>query len=246
MGIVIALPIEAGGLLDRMTDRRRHADVDGRRPAVEEGDLQGRRVALIVAGMGAESARRGTLRLLAGHRPRWILSAGFGGALAPDLARGDALLITEVAEAAPEGYRRLRVDLTPPAPVTAPPGRRFRAGTLLTVGGVVRTAAEKAELRRASGADAVDMESFAVASTCADRGARFLGLRVISDDAAGDLPPEILTIVGPTGGFRLGATLGSLWKRPSSVRDLWRVYEGAQQAADRLAAVVPQVVGQLS
>ena len=59
---------------------------------------------------------------------------------------------------------------------------------------------------------------------------------MISDEAGVDLPPEILAIVGPTGGLRLGATIGALWKRPSSVKDLLALRNHANEAAEKLAA----------
>ena len=45
-------------------------------------------------------------------------------------------------------------------------------------------------------------------------------------------------MIGPTGVFRLGAALGALWRRPSSIKQLWALREHAIEAADRLAEVV--------
>ena len=115
----------------------------------------------------------------------------------------------------------------------------------MSVAKIARTATEKAELRRRHEAVAVDMETAAVAGLCADRGVHFLSVRVISDEAGTDLPPEVLAVIGPTGGFRLGATLGALWRRPASVKDLWTLREHANEAADRLAEVLPGLLAQL-
>ena len=101
---------------------------------------------------------------------------------------------------------------------------------MLTVDEIVRTAVEKAQLAAASMAPIlVDMETSSVAALCTERGVRFLSVRVISDEAGADLPPEVLAILGRSGGLRLGAALGAVWKRPSSVKDSARACEGSRR-----------------
>lgn len=244
IGIVAALPIEVGPLRDLMTDAATIADPEGRHRPVVEGKIGQKAVALIVAGVGRSMAAKGTRRLLAGHRPRWIVSAGFGGALDPALRRNDVFFATEIVDGTTPDRPPLAIGMRPPE---SPPGSKIRyaSGRLVTAAEVVRTAAEKADLRRRFEADAVDMETASVAGLCADRATRFLSVRVISDEAGDDLPPEVMTIMGPTGGFRLGATIGALWKRPGSVKDLWALREHAGEAAERLAEVLPGILGQL-
>lgn len=245
VGIVAALPIEIGALRDRLKNVRTIEDAEGRKLAVVEGEIDERLLAFVVGGTGIEPARKATARLLAGHRPRWIISAGFAGALDPTLLRGDVIVPRQVIDGDAVDAPRLSIDFGGLDQGDGVPGRRLRAGTLVTMPAIVRTTADKARLRDQTQADVVDMESFGVASLCAERNQPFLGVRVVSDDAAQELPPEILTILGPTGGFRLGATLGSLWKRPSSVKDLWRLYEHATESAERLATVLLQLIARL-
>jgi len=227
IGVVAATAIEVAPLLARFANVRKYA---GPRFTVVEGECAGKVVALVLTGMGRARAQRGAEALLDGHRPRWIVSAGFGGALDPALRRNDLIVPSEVVNL--EG-RRFAIDLAVPPEAQA---QGLRTGRLLTVDDFVRKAAEKADLRRRFDADVVDMETSALAALCGDRGVRFLSVRVISDEAGVDLPPEILAIVGPTGGLRLGATLGALWKRPASVKDLLALRQHAVEAADRLAA----------
>ena len=243
IGIVAALPIEVGPLRDLMTDASTIADPGAKHRPVVEGRIGGKVVALIVAGVGRSMAPRGT-PAIAGRPPAPLDRLG-------GLRRG--------ARPGPEAERRLPatevVDGTSPtaaagdrhaaAGVAAGVEIRYASGRLVTASEVVRTAAEKAELRRRFEADVVDMETASVAALCADRGTRFLSVRVISDEAGDDLPPEVMTIMGPTGGFRLGATIGAFWKRPGSVKDLWALREHAVEAAERLAEVLPGILGQL-
>jgi adenosylhomocysteine nucleosidase len=177
--------------------------------------------------------------LIDGHRPRWVVSAGFAGALDPELRRYDAVMPNEVLDLHGQRYT---IDVGVP-----PEGRnpRIRAGRLVTVDAIVRTAAEKAELRARTGADVVDMETCGVAALCSERSIPFLSIRVVSDDAHGDLPAEIATLLTRSGSYRVGAAVRAIWQRPSSVKDLWALHEQAQEAADRLAAVVEGALGAL-
>ncbi|MGE3819694.1 MAG: nucleoside phosphorylase, partial [Isosphaeraceae bacterium] len=106
VGIVAALEIEVGYLIDRLEGVRRYSGAAG---TVVEGVHADKLVAVIVGGVGRVAARNATTTLLDGHRPRWIVSAGFAGALDPDLRRNDVLLPHEIVVADETGYR---VDFT--------------------------------------------------------------------------------------------------------------------------------------
>lgn len=244
VGIVLALSIEAEPILELLREVRTYSDPEGSKRSVVEGMLGDRVVVLIVAGAGRALAGRGTKRLIDGHRPRWIVSLGFGGALDPALKRNDVFIAEEIVDASTPDDPPRAVGYS--LPDSSPKQKdRFASGRLLTASKIVRTATEKATLRERFAADVVDMETAAVANVCADRGQRFLSVRAISDEAGTDLPPEVMSVMGPTGGFRLGATIGALMKRPGSVKDLWTLREHAIEASDRLAEVLPGIVDQL-
>jgi adenosylhomocysteine nucleosidase len=135
----------------------------------------------------------------------------------------------------------VQIDLRMPAD----PSRGLHVGAVLTCDQIVRTVAEKQTLAAQSGAICVDMESHAVAALCRDLRRRCLAIRVITDDATHDLPPEVLSVFGSTGAVRFGAVVGALWKRPSSYQDLWRLREAAQSASKHLADFLDGVVHQL-
>ncbi len=237
VGIVAAIGIEVGFLTDRLTKVRKYS---GPHHSVIEGELAGKIVAVIIAGMGREAARRGTQLLLDGHRPRWILSAGFGGSLDPALPRNAIVLPNEVLDL--DGGR-YPID-GPLSPEAISPA--VRTGRLLTVDRLIRTAAEKAELRRRFEADLVDMETSAVAALCEARAVRFLSVRVVSDEASVDLPPEIATLMTRSGSYQVGAALRAIWQRPSRIKDFWRLHEHAQEAADRLATCTTKLIERLA
>lgn len=233
VGIVAAMSIEVGFLLDRFRKLRKYS---GPRYEVTEGELGGKLVALVLGGMGRTSARAACEVLSTGHRPRSIISAGFGGALDPGLRRLESVFPSEVVDL--EGGRfAVDADHAPP---------QARRGRLLTVNAIVRTAAEKADLRARFGADIVDMETSAVAGFCTQRAIRFLSIRVVSDEAGVDLPKEVLDLMTRSGSYRVGAAVRAIWNRPSSLKDFWNLHEQALQAADRLAEVTEGVVRGLS
>ncbi len=236
VGIVAALPMEVGPLLKRFSGVRKYA---ARGQTVIEGHVAGKLVALVETGMGRLRAQRGAQRLLDGHRPRWIVSAGFAGALDPEIRRNSVLMPVEIANV--EGHR-FPVEWSATAGL---PSGVERRGCLLTVDEVILKADEKARLRAEHRADLVDMETSAVAALCLERGVRFVPLRVVSDDATSDLPPEILTIMGESGSYRLGAALGAIWRRPSSLKEMLALRDQAAEAGTRLAAAILDLLPRL-
>jgi len=235
VGIVAALPIEVGDLVDGLKKVWKYKSVA---VPVIEGEYAGKIVVVSIAGMGRAAARRAADVLIAGHRPRWVISAGFAGALNPAYARNDLVLAREVIDRDGGCYT-----------VEQPPGLaanvKYSTGRLLTVDQLVLRAAEKGELHQSYKADLVDMESSAVADICCERLVRFLSIRVISDDAHCDVPAEVSGIFNSSGSYRVGAALRSVWRRPSSLKDFWSLYEHSLEAPDRLSRFVKRCLEEL-
>jgi adenosylhomocysteine nucleosidase len=231
-GVVMALPIEAGYLSDALRKVRRYA---ARTHTIIEGEHAGKLVVLVVSGPGKAAARRGAEVLLAGHKPRWLMSAGFAGALDPALRRNDLVLPHEIAE---EDRTLIAVGTELPDI----PGVQRTGGRLLTVDRVIVSSSEKAELRQLHGADLVDMETSTLAAMANERSLRFLSVRVVSDDALVELPSEVSGVLTHTGSYRLGVALRSIWHRPSALKDFLSLHTQALQAADRLAKCIQRLV----
>lgn len=239
VGLVFALGIEAGGLVDRLSGV---IDTQGAGFTAREGGLDGRRLVIIESGVGAEAAARCSEALIAGHRPKWLISAGFAGALDASLKPGHILMANEVVDLS---GRRLQIDLhVEAAQVASSPG--LHLGRLLTVDRVVHRAADKLALGQQHGALAVDMETFAVAEVCRQEKVRFLSIRVISDAVDRELPDDIdLLVRKKTTAGRIGAATGAIFRRPSSIKDMWQLREDALVASERLAKFIVGVVRQL-
>ena len=239
VGVVAALSIEVGHFLDRLANVRKYA---GPEHTIIEGELDGKIVAVIVGGMGRIAARQAADLLIAGHRPRWIVSAGFGGALDPHLRRFDLIMPNVIEDL--DGHR-FHVDVSIPDDHDHREGSRLLTGSLVTIDSIAATAVEKSMLRHKIGATIVDMETSAVAAVCTERGLKFLAIRVVSDTASEDLPPEVVKLMTRSGGYLVGSALRSIWNRPSSLKDFWNLHQSAQEAADKLAEMLVSAIARL-
>ncbi len=228
IGIVCALKLEITPYLDRCDRIRKYTGGDFTFRGGLTGPDYDMRVVTVEAGTGPGRASRATQALIDAHTPRWVISAGFSGALQSDLKIGDLVIGNSIVDIAGDD---LKVDVR----MAADPKRGWHVGRLLMVEKIVRTVAEKQRLGEQTGAMAVDLESLAVARKCVETHTRFIAVRAISDDLSQDLPPEVLSVFGGSGTLRAGAIAGAVWKRPGSVKEMWRLREQAVTASERLA-----------
>jgi len=228
-GVVFALRIESGGLEDLL---KQTTLIKAAGFTICQGKLKDRRVALAISGAGRKQTAKATDALLSGHRPSWVISAGFAGGLSPQLKRHDVLVADRLADV---WGHHLAIDLPgDPAALAEAPG--VHVGRLLTADRIVRLPKEKRSLGREHDAVAVDMETFAVAEVCRDRGVPFLSVRVINDAVDDALPKDVeKLLMQKTTAARLGAAAGAIWRRPGSIKDMYALRENALVASDRLA-----------
>jgi len=240
IGVVFALAEEAGGLEDKLEGM---LTVRGHEIVVRYGAIKGRRVAIVRSGAGRTAAAAATEALIDGHQPQWIIAAGFAGGLAPELSRGDVLLVDHLVDRA---GNQMSIDLkVDPAALDEQPG--VHLGRLLTVDKVVRLPDEKRALGREHDALAVDMETFAVAEVCRRRKVRLMAARAISDTVDDELPADVEHLLTQkTTAARLGAAAGAVFRRPSSAKDMLKLKENALLASDKLAKFLVGMIEQLS
>ncbi len=240
VGVVFALGLEAGGLEDLLSGT---VTIRGHNFALVEGGLKGRRVLVARSGPGKANAAKVTEALVAGHKPLWVISAGFAGGLDAKLQRGDVLVVERVVDAT---GAEIEVDIQLDTAALAK-NPHVHAGRLLTVERMVRSPEQKRELARRFQALAVDMESFAVAEVCRRHNVHFLGVRAITDTVDDPLPADIERLLHQrSGAARLGAALGTLLNRPGSAKDMWQLHQRALMASDRLAKFIAALGEQLA
>lgn len=240
VGVVFALGIESGGLVDLLDSVLKTPSPQA---TFRQGGYRGRNVLLVETGVGRENAARGTELLIAAHQPPWVISAGFAGALSPQLKRGDLLLVNQVVDAAGES---MSIDVRmSPEELGRSPG--LHLGRLVTLDKVVRLPEEKRALAERHDALAVDMETLAVAEVCRNHKVRFLAVRVISDAVDEELPDDIERLTRQrTFAGQLGAAAAAIWNRPASVKQMWALKENALVASDRLAKFLAGMITQLA
>ena len=239
VGVVFALGIEAGGLEDLL---QKAVTIRGHGFVARRGRLRGRNVVVIRSGAGRQAAARATEALIDGHRPQWIISAGFAGGLCTELARNDILMADAIVDHRGD---RLSIDLRVD-PESLRRTRGVHVGPLLTGDHVVRLPSEKRELGEKHQALAVDMETFAVAEVCRSRRFRFLSVRVIGDAVDEELAPEVRGLLKQKSKTaKLCAVLGAVWRRPSSVKDMYRLRENALIASERLGKFLAATIERL-
>ena len=175
---------------------------------------------LVVGCAAADPARARLLaRRLIDQGVAGLVSFGLAGGLDPALPPGTVLLPPVVV--LPDG-RALRSD----------PGWRQRAAARLpearslALAGSDRAlvaAADKAALRDASGAAAVDMESHAVAEEAVAAGLPFLVIRAIADPDGRALPAAALAALSDDGSARPWPVLLALLRRPDQLPGVIRL-----------------------
>ena len=167
--LVASAPMEFPGILARSEQPRPAAlPVDWARSA----RLGGHEILLVANGAGAERAAAAARAALETFPADVVVSTGFCGALAPELAVADVVVAASVA-ASGRNY--------PARPVTGVAAHH--TGVVCSIDHVAGTAAEKRRLR-ASGAIAVEMEAAGVAGFAESRGLPFHCVRAVTDLAA--------------------------------------------------------------
>jgi len=182
-------------------------------------------VQIIVTGIGRTNAQRSLGEVLARDTHHYVFTCGFAGGLNPALALGDVLF--ETGDVVLAG--KLTANGAKPA--------KFHCSLRVAV-----TRPEKAELRRSTGADAVEMESEAIQALCRERGISCATVRVISDTAHEDLPLDFNRLAKPDLSLDYGKLAWAIAKSPGKIPALLRLHKQTRSAAGQLAAVLGKIL----
>jgi adenosylhomocysteine nucleosidase len=106
----------------------------------------------------------------------------------------------------------------------------FSGHIVLAGAAVAADAASKRCLYATTRADAIDLESGAVARVAESYGLPFVVVRVICDPAERDLPQAALVALDPKGGIGLLPVVWSVLRRPKQIPDLLRLGRDAALA----------------
>jgi adenosylhomocysteine nucleosidase len=195
--------------------------------AAEARLASGPGVTTVMAG-GSSARLRAMLRARVEPGCRAVISVGIAGGLDPALAPGDVIVATGVSAPDHRHTASSFVAHRLHARLSDHPKRVVMA-ELAGVDSAVVSPGAKRDLRRATGALAVDMESHVAAAFAAHHGLPFAAVRVICDPAHRGLPDLVATALRPNGKISYGGVFRSLWQRPVQVFAMLRL---AQDAAE--------------
>ena len=166
---------------------------------------------------------------------RCIVVVGCAGGLQPTIHSGDLVVAAAVGLVDPDG----EVQAHWPAADAGVAVAATRHGVRVQVGPIVSSpVALGAERKRAvatSGALSVDMESAAIMGVALQRHVPFVAIRVVLDEVADELPPD-LDVLGADGSIRLGAAVRAAFRHPQT---LWRLAQQRTLCERRLATALP-------
>jgi len=174
IAITFALPAESSDFVRLLTKPTTSA-----REGIESirGQIHGRSVAVFHTGVGEKSCRTHIEDFLRQQQFKYLISAGFAGALDPELRVGNLLLSENFSS--PDLLDSPHLDFGEGA---------FFVGKLATVPVIVDSKSERDRWAAESGAAAVDMETEFIAVACAAHRIPMLSLRVMSDTPAEPFP----------------------------------------------------------
>ena len=180
------------------------------------------RIKVVITGMGRANAALSFGMALLDHHPAMVVTAGFAGGLNPKLAAGQVVFDAETKTGL---ERRLK-------------GAGAVAGEFHCAGQVAVSAAEKAELRKSTKADAVEMESGTIRKLCQMANIPSATVRVISDAANEDLPLNFNALMTADQRISYARLVWAVAKSPRKIPDLMRFQKRADAAARKLAEVL--------
>ncbi len=190
-------------------------------------------ILVVQTGIGPARATEVMTQLLKDQAWDLVISAGFAGGLG-DLPVGMVLIGREVQDESLD-------ECAHSSPVACDPVWVQRAHTIATqcqqkakvvrfvsVPRILTSGQEKRELRMATGADAVDMESLAIGEVAANYHVPFLVIRSISDTVNEDLPIDFNRFLRPYGWV---GGVGRVLMSPTSWKGFVRLSRQSQRAA---------------
>jgi adenosylhomocysteine nucleosidase len=177
---------------------------------------------VVCAGIGLAAAGRAAAAVIEVERPRWLVSAGFAGALTPWL-KGGELVLPSLIVAAATGEK---------FPLGEGNGTAGEGAVLVTAEHIVGHDG-KADLVRRFQAHAVDMEASAIAEAARAHGIGFSAVKAISDEFALALP-DMSGLVDDRGRFRTARFVLRTALRPAKWVAVGRLASNRTRASQSL------------
>lgn len=186
---------------------------------------------ILAGGIGPRAAAFTAEALLRDGLPAKVLVTGLCGALSPSLLSGDVLVYATIADSRGAGIT-CDQELSERAARLLPGAQSGIRGVSSDT--VVTRLSEKRSLREIALADAVDMESYALAARLQRAGVKVAIVRVASDGPADELP-DLNRALDDSGGLSGFALLGLFFSNPRAGA---RLAANGWRALQRLSAAI--------
>ncbi len=206
-------------------------------------------IIMIESGMGERNAEESFSYVISQYHPDLILSVGFGGALYPGAAAGDLVWASRIflvprsadKEGVPpsdswqqllawEGAAGIFIRLSRRLPV--------REGSILTLSNWGKKSKLIGSVPRALPLPVSDMETFFVARFSSEAKLPFLAVRAITDNAAEEIPRELLEVTDEDGMYKLSRALGVVISRPKLFPAIVRLGRNSHVASRNLSRLI--------
>lgn len=231
VGVVMCEHRESVGLIDRLDGL---LTIEAHCARVYEGGMHGRRLAVVVCENSAQAVADATDAMIDGHRPQWLLAAGFCTALVPSLAADDLFLASHVA-----------CSESTALPLAAPSSNKWQRAGLLSQSAPVREQAERTRLAEQFAAAAADRHAYWVADAAHKRNVACAALAVVRRAWDKQSPRDVDRLRRKQSlSRRIGLWTGIVLSRPGGLKKVWNENEADLIAADRLADGIATLVDQ--
>jgi adenosylhomocysteine nucleosidase len=181
---------------------------------------------LVISGIGPSNAQQAAERALLAGRPSMVYTCGFAGALNPALEQHAVLF--EAPPSFPDYSLLVRLGAVP--------------SKYCLSARIVSSVAEKQQLRSATHADAVEMESGIIHRLCAERGISCATVRVISDTAAENLPLDFNQFMTQHAGMNYAKLAVALARSPRKLGELLAFQGRLKQSARVLGSFLKRLL----
>ncbi len=224
IALISATEEEVSGLLGTLTSKK--ISTSGNVKFIE-GKFLDINIVVSISGVGIRKARNCTNTLIKKYKPNTIISAGFAGALNPKLQLGDVVIPEWVLSLKNSEKIVLGIKL----PYIA---FKFINDGILTENSFINAKEKKLDLFVRSGADIVDMETWAIADAARKLDTKIISVRAVSDLTNQHLP-RMEQIFNKEAKFDLKKAFGYFKSNPGEIFNFLRFkYVNLRKARIRL------------
>lgn len=199
-------------------------------PKRYEGKIAHHQAVFFISGIGFRAARDSAIASLK-EKPKGVISIGFAGGLNPSFSTGNLFM--------PNQIRHEKGQSIPCHGLFSPARLGIKSGTLYTSGKIISTPAEKFKL--ASLADAVDMESYAIAEIMAENNIPFAGIRSILDTSQEAMPLDFSPMLA-NGKVQTYRVLLNILQHPQKLIPLIKLARRSQANAKTLCELSAEII----